>query len=187
MYISLLVNGTCCAVDFIADPCAFGEEPKSPVSSPVSPQLSTPALCLSCTPLARGDSHDNIHDRTPVGLEESAISGPVSPSNFEPSIEDAVNNQWHSPQAEEPETYSHSNHVLAFARSESLECSLLDISKCPNYSPPSPGNNLKKATVINRSRNLELSNREAVLFRNYIENVAPWVLGPLTTVCFQDD
>lgn len=174
-------------MDFIADPCAFGEEPKSLVSSPISPRLSTPASCLSSTPLARGDIYGNIHDRTPVGLEESAISGLVSLSSLEPSTEDAVNNQWHSPQADDPETYSHPNQVLAFARSELLECSLLDISNCPNYSHPSPGHELKNVTILNRSPNVELSDREAVLLRNYIENVAPWVFDPLITVCFEDD
>lgn len=186
MAVPLLVNGARWAVDFIADQCARGEEPKSLVSSPILPQSSTPASCVSCTPLASGDIHGSIHDQNPVGLEESAISGLVSLSHLESSTEDAVNDQWHSTQAPEPEAYSHANEVLAFTRPELLECSSLDISNCAIYSTPSFESKLKDLTVLNRSPNLELSNREAVLLRNYIENVAPWVFGPLITVCFKN-
>ena len=154
------------------------------MSSPAPLRSSTPASCLSCTPLDSGDIHGSIHDRTPIGLEESVISGLVSPSHLESRTEDAVNGEWHSPQTPGPEAYSQ-NEGLAFSQRELLECSSLDKSNCAVYSPPSLESKLKYLAVLNRSPNLELSNREAVLLRNYIENVAPWVFNPLITVCLK--
>lgn len=160
-------------VGFIADPCGLEEDPRSLVSPPVSRRSNSPTSPLPFTSLAATtDTQGDIHGQISGGLEESAISGLVGLSNLGSGTEATVNNHWPSPQVEEHEKHSPADQALAFAQSETTGGTSLDI---PNSTPFSFHSPESQFSVLSKSSKIQLSGREAILLRNYIENVAPWV------------
>ncbi|KAH6662721.1 fungal-specific transcription factor domain-containing protein [Halenospora varia] len=162
------------AVDFVTDPCGLEEETESAASSPVSPRSGSTESPLPCTPLANlqdPDFHDNIHAELSLGGEEAAIEGLLDLSNLGSNNGGGLRSQWHAPHTEDRESPSHPNQAPPFVQSEISGNSPLDISNGASFSFQSPAS---QTSTPSRCSSVQLSGREAILLRNYIENISPW-------------
>lgn len=161
------------AVDFVADPCGLKENVESLVSSPESPRSNSPASQSPCSPPAGTITHGDISIQASEGLEDTAISGLLGLRNLGSNTEAAISNQWHLPPPEIREPHYRTNYLLPSSPLELSGSPPLNIPRGVSSSFHSPASQL---SVLSRSSNVQLSGREAILFRCYIENLSPTVL-----------
>jgi hypothetical protein len=161
-------------VDFITDPCGLAEDAESAVSSPVSSLSDIPESPLPCTPPADRENarfqYDIHAENLPRG-EEAAVEGLLDLSSLGPSPGAADCSGWHPPQTGDSEPPSHPDKVFPSVRSEISKSSLNRSNGVP-FSFHSPASQI---SASGGCLNVQLSGREAILLRNYIDNVSPWV------------
>ncbi|CZR54923.1 uncharacterized protein PAC_04808 [Phialocephala subalpina] len=162
-------------VDFVTDPNGLEEavesvsssrasSPSGSTDSPGDTYLVNPDLEDSCF-------QDDLQAQESVVAAETAISGLLGISHLPPTTEAVVEARWHEQDTGNSGIYSHPNEDLLL-QLETLVRSPLNLLGGTSFARNSPAS---QTSASSSTSNVQLTSREANLFRNYIENISLWI------------